>query len=213
MASDYSDTDLVFGDLRHVAAELAVETSSPVRVRRLLSQFITLSQQLTEIMRKEYGAATGERLEARRFPSWTPVTELFKRLRRCDYHRYPITIVVRETQYFAVGDIFEDDVGGAEVAFEGTWDLGNPFAQDVPDGIRLLRADPATGKKTDEAVDPVRRSYVFVLRPRTPELAAALTKAGDDDVHTLVAECFATLEAYAGWYKAMLEQVRRPASG
>lgn len=204
MAFNFSDTKMVFGDLRHIAQELHNERDSPVRVRRLLSQFITLSQQLTEVMRKEYSGASGSKWQAESFSGWNEVTTLFRKLRRTDYHSCPVTICVEETQYFGVGDIFQDGIGASEVAIQGTWDLGDPFSEHVPEGLKLVLADPATGKPSDKSIEPNRRNYVFRLNARNQEIEEAISQVGTTDVHLLVEKCFAALMTYYDFYNNQL---------
>jgi hypothetical protein len=186
MAGTFPNTELVFRDLKDIAVELQKERNSPLRVRRLLSQFITLSQQLTEVMRKEYSDQIGKEWQANKFSGWNEVTALFKKLRRTDYHSYPVTICVEETQYFAAGDIFEDGVGTSEVAVQGTWDLGDPFSEHIPDGLNLVLADPTTGRPSNKTIKPRRWHYVFKLNARTQELDQALQKVVTNDVHKLI---------------------------
>jgi hypothetical protein len=125
--------------------------------KKAIEPVYSLSQQLTEVMRKEYSDQFGKEWRANNFSGWNEVTALFKKLRRTAYHSYPITIGVKETQYFAVGDIFEDGVGTSEVAVQGTWELGDPFSEHVPDGLKLLLADPATGRPSNKTIEPRRR--------------------------------------------------------
>lgn len=205
MTRNFSDTELVFGDLRQTAEDLHKEHGSPVRVRRLLSQFISLSQQLTEVMRKEHSDVNGSKWQAESFPDWSKVTNLFKKMRRTDYHSYPVTIRVEETQYFAVGDIFEDGIGTSEVAVQGTWDLGDPFSEHVPEGLQLILADPATGKPSHKFIEPKRRNYVFRLTARTQDLEQAIIQAGSNDVHHLVEKYFATLMDYYEFYRSKVK--------
>jgi hypothetical protein len=185
VAKNISDTELVFIDLKDIAVELQNECNSPIRVRRLLSRFITMSQQLTEVMRKECSDQIGKEWRANNFSGWNEVTALFKKLRRTDYHSYPVTICVEETQYFAVGDIFEDGVGTSEVAVQGTWELGDPFSEHIPDGLKLVLADHTTGRPSNKTIEPRRRHYVFKLNVRTQELEQALQKIGTKYLSTL----------------------------
>lgn len=141
-----------------------------------LGRFLTLSQQLTEIMRKEYKRLSGREWNAKSFNNWNVVTDLFKKLRRGDYREFPVLIRVKERQYFPIKTIFEDDKSSNLLVFEGTWSLGNPFSTEPPDGIQLCIVDTKTGKPLDKTIKPVKREYEFVLFPRTEGFAKLLNK-------------------------------------
>lgn len=104
------DTDLVFRDLEDSLNELKLSRKSPVNVRRQFGRFLTLTQQLTEMMRKEFERSTGHKWKAAEFAEWNTVTDLFKKLRRTDYHESPVVINVKESQHFLV-DTHEDESG------------------------------------------------------------------------------------------------------
>src|SRR5574341_486506 len=190
MPKKISDTELIFRDINDIEKEIQDEHDSPLRIKRLFSQYITLSQQLTEIMRKEFSDICGANWEAKSFPGWNAVTSLFKLLRRTGYHSYPVTISVEETQYFKEGDIFEDGVGSNTIAICGTWDLGDPFSEQIPVGLQLMLVDQKTGKSRNISVEPIRRKYVFKLNARSTDLDKAIKETGINDIHQLVEKCF-----------------------
>ncbi|MEW6713644.1 MAG: hypothetical protein AB1306_00935 [Nitrospirota bacterium] len=206
MPKKIADTELIFRDLKDIATEIQNEHASPLRIRRLFSQYVTLSQKLTEIMRKEFSDICGTNWEPKSFQGWNAVTSLFKLLRKTDYHSYPVTISVEETQYFKEGDIFDDAVGSNTVAICGTWDLGDPFSEQVPVGLKLMLADQKTGKSRNISVEPIRRQYVFKLKARSTDLDKAIKKTRINDIHQLVEKCFATLSDYYDYYNRCLEK-------
>jgi hypothetical protein len=201
MEKKVSDTEVVFRDLTSTAKELEDERGSPLKVRRLIGSFITLSQQLTEIMRKEFQELTGKKWEAGSFPGWNVVTELFKKLRRSDYHESPVIIHVQETQYFSLGDIFGDDVKGGELASQGTWALGDPFSETIPEGIITMLDDPTTGQR----IEPKRRDFVFIFYPGTDEIKKAIEDTGLNDIHKLAQGCLKILTEYFVFYQRSLK--------
>lgn len=208
MPKKVSDTELIFRDLKDIAKEIQGEQDSPHRMRRFFRQYITLSQQLTEIMRKEFSDICGTNWEANSFSGWNAVTNLFKLLRRTDYHSYPVTISVEETQYFKEGDIFEDGVGSNTWCLCGTWDVGDPFSEQIHEGLQLIPVDQKTGKSRNISVEPIRRKYVFNLKARSTDLDKAIKETGINDIHQLVEKCFATLSDYYAYYNRCLEDNR-----
>ena len=88
--------ELVFQDLADALNELRAQKSSPKLIRQAFGRFLTLSQQLTEIMRKKYKRLSGREWSAKSFDNWNVVTDLFKKLRREDYHEFPVLIHVKE---------------------------------------------------------------------------------------------------------------------
>lgn len=117
------DTKLVFRDLEDSLNELKLSRKSPVNVRRQFGRFLTLTQQLTGMMRKECERLTGYKWGASEFGEWNSVTDLFKKLRRTDYHESPVVINVRESQHFLV-NTYKDEFGeeyGGYLTFQVTW--------------------------------------------------------------------------------------------
>ena len=139
------DSALIYGDLCHSYNELQQQKHSPVTVRRSFGNFIFLSQQLTTIMYKEFKAITGKTWEASKSGEWNAITDLFKKLRRTDFHEFPIIIHVRETQYIAAREVFHDDKISQLIAVQGTWELGDPFTENIPTGIETVMIDTRTG--------------------------------------------------------------------
>ncbi len=198
------DVELVFQDLADALNELKAQKSSPKLIRQAFGRFLTLSQQLTEIMRKEYKRLRGGEWSAKSFNNWNVVTDLFKKLRREDYHEFPALIQVKERQYFPIKAIFEDDKSSNLVVIEGIWSLGNPFSTEPPDGIQLCIVDTKTGRPLDKTIEPVKREYEFVLFPRTEEMCQAIEQAGSNNIHFLSERCFETLSEYVEYYKSKL---------
>lgn len=207
------DVALVFQDLKDALNELKVQKSSPKLTRQAFSRFLTLSQQLTEIMRKEYKRLSGREWSAKNFNKWNVVTDLFKKLRREDYHEYPLLIHVKERQYFPINALFEDDKSSKLLVFEGTWSLGDPFSIEPPDGIQLCIVDTSTGRPLDKTIEPAKREYEFVLFPRTEEMRQSIEQTGSNNIHLLSEKCFETLLEYVEYYKSELPDKKREEKG
>ena len=111
------------------------------------------------------------------FDNWNVVTDLFEKLRREDYHKFPVLIHVKERQCFPIKAIFEDDKSSNLLVFEGTWSLGNPFSTEPPDGIQLCLGNTKTGRPLDDTIEPVKRECEFILFPRTEEMRQAIEQA------------------------------------
>jgi hypothetical protein len=190
---------ITFQDLSDAAAVLSSGSASPKEIRQNFARFIDASQRLTSHMRKESKDwVPGD------FGDWNAVTELFKELRNVDQHEQPITILVRETQYFRTYEGSPD-----EVAFAGTWSFSlEDQLNDTPrDDVRLVLADPKTGKPTGETVAPVRKEYEFHITPTpSPKARELLASIGDTNVRTLSERCFKVLIKYYQAYQHHLGQ-------
>lgn len=207
------EVEITFKDLSDVFEQLRQERNSPKNVRRLFSHFIMQAQKLTNMMRKEFKAVTGRDWEAQRFPHWDAVSKAFKKFRNVDQHESNILIHVRERQYIAVNDIFRDQKSlGSYIVFEGTWPLDDPFADNPPEGLGLYRADPETGKMTNERISPKAREFQFLVAPKTDDCRKALERAveliGGRDVHILCEHYFNTLKEYFEFYQKELAKNR-----
>ena len=148
-------------------------------------------------MRREFSATKGTSWAACQFPGWTPVTELFKQLRRSDQHGTAIQVLVHESAT-ARSDL------GALVTLSGTWELHDQLAQAPPDGLVAVRADPVTGEPADDPLPIVDRSFRFLLRPRDAKTRRMLEEAGSEDMHVLASACLQTLREYHLYYRKKL---------
>lgn len=94
------DTEIAFRDLTRANKKLRHQHTNPDAVRRRFTEFVTVSQKLTGVMRKEYADLTGGKWEPKTFPGWNPVTEVFKKLRNVDQHEYLIRIIIVQSQVY-----------------------------------------------------------------------------------------------------------------
>lgn len=203
MNSNLSDVAHVFVDLEAAYESLQDARDSPREVRRLFAQFVTLTQQLTEAVRREFSARTKQSWAASQFPGWNNVTDLFKELRRTDFHGTPLRILVRETQ------VRRTDLG-VLLQCSGTWELHDQQADAAPEGMVLVRADPVRDEPTDDPLPLVRRTFVFHLHPRSVETERLLQEIGNIDLHILASKCIAVLRDYYKFYQDALANAETP---
>ncbi|MFL6258869.1 MAG: hypothetical protein ACJ76Y_04065 [Thermoanaerobaculia bacterium] len=187
------DSEIVFRDLEHAFNQLAPVSANPVTLRRAFREFVTLTQQLTEVFRTEYSQLTGRKWVAGDFPRWTPVTSLFKKLRRSDYHEHPFLLDVRHQQTIPFGKTS----AGTELAFQihSTTEIHSAFQEDRPKsslGIRL--------PKQNIWLQAIQEQSRCIVRGRTKEVRSALLTAGTCDVLELAASCMATMREYYAYY-------------
>jgi len=175
-----SDLDLVLADLRDAFKALDQARPSPKQVRQTFSRFVELTQRLTAVMRRESKKSAGIKWEASKFAGWSEVTTLFKDLRNEEQHERQIRILVHETRYF-------EPLGpeGERIGVSGTWDLTDQLAENPPDGLRLLEADPVTGAPTDNHIPHCDVLYRYLIKPSDGALALRLGRIGTADVHDL----------------------------
>lgn len=188
------NSEIVFRDLQVALEELHSVCESPVNVRRKFRSFILLTQNLTEIMRKEFSDITGQKWDAASFSGWNAVTELFKKLRKTDYHESPVRILIKEESKTSIRHLFPEVPEGQLMCFETVWDLGDPFEEDISNGLALLAANGVTRLPIDQ------RSYRYLLHPCSNDLSQAIAEAGSDDIQTLSAQCMHVLTEYYAYY-------------
>jgi hypothetical protein len=192
-----NDVDMAFADLEACHADLKKSLNSPRDVRRSFARFVTLAQQLTAAMRREFSSAKGRPWDAARFPGWSAVSDLFKELRNADQHEGPIQVLVQES-VTAQTDL------GALVTLTGTWELHNQLADEPPGALVAVRADPVSGQPSDSHLPIVGRSFRFLIQPRTEKIRELLESAGSQDIHNLASEYMDTLRDYLAYYKTQL---------
>ena len=86
------DTEIVFVDLQHSYEALVRERRSPVKFRRAFESYLMHSQQLTEVMRKEYPRYTASNWDASSFTGWDNSTRALKTLRNLTIHGTPLVL-------------------------------------------------------------------------------------------------------------------------
>lgn len=189
--------DLVFTDLRDAFADLRSAAHSPKLVRRAFSRFVDLTQRLTNVMRKDYKALTGERWSATDFPGWTETTTVFKQLRNDEQHELPLHVSVEETRYYQVAP-------GIDQFFvmSGVWALTDQLANNPPEGMALHLGDPQTGAMLPDPLQVSRITYRFLLQPRDDIQKTLIQQLTSTDVIEMSNECMVTLAQYHALYGA-----------
>jgi hypothetical protein len=204
-----SSIALALQELEYAFHRMSGDRGEPVVVRREFIQFVQFTKKLIDYSRKEFKAQTGQTWKVESFSGWTPVTTLFKELRRIDTHESPVNIKVRETLFFPVGALPEG-VGGfpPSIAVTGVRELTDAFAETVPEGLRLVPCDLITGEPiVGQSYEATARQYAYHLEPRTDKLAALLEAAKTDDVHLLCGQCLAVFRDYVRFFS---ESLARP---
>lgn len=197
------DSDVVFGDLTHAYQELEAERTSPVAVRRLFTRFVTLSQQLTDVMRVEFKRLTGGEWEARYFNGWNQTSRLFKTLRNLDLHAAPLKIDVKRMWCFPVSQ-FNSEAHPRQHLYlaeaQGSEQAG-PFDSAISDEFNMWFT-PDYGPRKGETIKLQHAAceLTFILVPPNQAVAAAVRHARSDDLHLLARRYFATLTFYKRFY-------------
>lgn len=200
-----SDSAIVFHDLEHAFAQLPFVEANPAKFRRSLREFVTLTQQLTEVCRHEFSKITGKKWVPADFPGWTPTSALFKKLRRSDYHEHPFLVDVRHSQIIPFGNTNI----GVELALrvQSQTEIMDPRREDRPRPGMSIHLP-----KEDVWIKSVEDKTRYIVRGRTSEVRAALIAAGTADAMDLAASCMATLRDYYAYYCERLNALRPPAS-
>jgi len=201
------DTEIVFRDLTRANKKLRHQRKNPDALRRRFTDFVTLSQKLTAVMYKEYPELIGEKWEARAFSGWTPVTELFRKLRNVDQHQSLIRIKMRQTQVYEGTEISADDSGN-EVRTPMNFELQVGYSSEVgfnkkmpgQAGVAFIQV----GNHQEPVGEPDKVYWYFELEGGTPEIEKAIEVAGTPDVHQLAARCYKVLSEYYKFYRTQL---------
>ena len=201
-----SSVALALQELEYAFHRMSDHRGEPVVVRREFIQFVQFTKKLIDYSRKEFKAQTGQTWKVESFSKWTPVTALFKELRRVDTHESPVSIKVRETLFYAIGALPAGVAGfPPSIAVTSVRELTDAFAETVPEGLRLVPCDPVTGEPlARQFYEVAARQYAYHLEPRTDKLAALLEAAKTDDLHLLCGQCLAVFRDYVRFFAESL---------
>ncbi|MFQ2301365.1 hypothetical protein ACK32U_16595, partial [Aeromonas dhakensis] len=84
---DYlTKADIIFSDLDEIYFQIMNSRRKPKHFRHLFEQYIVKSQQLTDVMRREFKNLTGRSWSASDFLEWTLYTKILKSLRNAALH-------------------------------------------------------------------------------------------------------------------------------
>lgn len=207
MKGKIPDTEIVFRDLTKANKKLRHQQKNPDAIRRWFNTFVTQSQRLTDTMRAEYSALTSQDWVASAFPSWTPITELCKKLRNKDLHVQPATIAIAQTQVYDGFEIGTDEQGNetqkpvrAHVQMMYNADAG--LEGKLPNNFAVEYIDNRTGQK--DMMTPTESHFEFNVEARTPEIQKLIDAAGTADVHIIAAKAYETLTEYYEYYQEQL---------
>lgn len=190
------NTAIIFTDLKLAFDRLQESKTSPSEVRRRFVNFLSLTQQLTNIMRKEYEQNTGKFWEAKNFDGWNKVSNLFKELRNEDYHEFPANIDVKCTSHF---QIFEGDPHKVHTIYKSEM---FQLSDNLP--------TPPNLKMGDKFYEAFKHEYSFILQGRTSKINKLLNKIESNEIHQLSIECFELIERYYQFYKKCLSENFKP---
>lgn len=194
------NSEIIFKDLEYTLDELKNTINIPVKIRREFVRFITLTQQLTESMRKEYKDTVGENWDASLFSGWNNVTKLFKELRKIDYHDSPITLDVNETQYHLVEE-YENEDGTIEkgyLLFKVKYNIGDPFQSEPISVGKVFFYDEDNVQLP--YVEPEIREYTYSIKSNVVKINSLIDEIGEEDVVILATTCFHVLSEYISFY-------------
>jgi len=198
-----TDVDMVFSDFTDTYSELLASKDSPRKVRKHFTDFVTYSQKLTSIMRKEYKKTTGKKWSAQDFPQWDNISELFSELRNTDQHQIPIRVKIRDSFSFDTDKIFlTSGETGKDIIWEYDWDLVNPSSDEIPQPMTLIIGEP--DNPSTVTIDATRRSFSYSLIPSTEEIEDMIKNIGYNDVFLLTEAHYRTIKSYFEYYKGRI---------
>jgi hypothetical protein len=193
------DTFIIFSDIKEIVSEFKA-TRTPKKVRRLISEFLTQTKQLTDIMRKEYSSEIGLKWTAMEFEEWDEVSSFFYSLRNIHIHEAVARIQVKETSIFTLAI---EGYSPQDLRVTGTAKLLDQCNNEVPKGLKLA-LDPE-GK---EVILPHTYTYSYEIDTTYKEVEKLVNKLKEHDLHNLVEHYFNTLSAYYDFYINKLEENR-----
>ncbi len=194
------NSEIIFKYIEYTLDELKNTINKPVKIRREFVRFITLTQQLTESMRKEYKNKTGTNWEASLFSGWNNVTKLFKELRKIDYHDSPITLDVNETQHHLVEEYDNGDgtIDKGYIVVKVKYNIGDPFQSEPISIGKVFFYDEDNLQLPYE--EPEIREYTYSVKSKDRKINSLIDEIGEEDVVMLATMCFQVLSEYTSFY-------------
>jgi hypothetical protein len=200
-------TTVVFEDLRKAYEDLTSSRRFPLKFRRAFDEYVYRSQQLTEVMRREYSRYTATAWDAASFSGWNAFTRTLKALRRETYHGTPL--VLYETTlsvYPAIRFVTDrEPIGPRQAAagirlMEGTLLVERPFSEKIiTPGVGFPKEDGTYAIPTKEFVSYKLRSHSFDVSTQK-----CLEQAGTTDAVLIALRSFPVLRVYFSHYEAAL---------
>ena len=87
---DYSSAEIVIGDMDYLFNVMMTSRRKQRKFRLSFEQYIVKSQQLTDVMRKEYSRKTDHKWIASDYTGWNENTNILKKLRNVVLHQVPL---------------------------------------------------------------------------------------------------------------------------
>lgn len=208
---DPTGTELVFADLNRAYKEMMVSRRYPSRFRRSFDEYLYRSQQLTEVMRKEFLRATGKAWIASEFPGWNMYSAAVKAIRNAVVHGTPLVLhEVIISIYPAVPfGFWGKEIGPRQTAagvriITGTCFVGAPFRDEITTpNIGFPSLDGQTH------IFPLKEfvSYELPWPMFDTETNSIVSKTGTTDVIRLVLGSYPILCQYFCYYQLMLKSL------
>ena len=206
---DPSGTELVFEELRRSYSGIVNSRRFPGRFRQHFDTYLYKSHQLTEVMRREYKAATGLVWVASDFNGWNVYTAAIKALRNAVAHGAPLTLHESIlTVYPAVAFVTDSIVPtprklGARIRLTiSTCFVDLPFQEEI--------ITPYAGYLSIEGeyIYPLKEfvSYEIPWHILEAGARAALRGAKTCDVVRLVLHSYPVLLRYYMYYQSKLQE-------
>lgn len=196
-------TELVYSDLEDEFEKLSQNNESPVHVRKTFSNFIELTQKLTETMRKEFKDLTGNNWTCKEFVLWNNHTELFKKLRNYNYHEYPTLVNVKHIESIPI------NIDGKNCLMELVvdWKVEDHTADEIPTIMQLEEILLMNGLETVNIAEYNNRTirFEYSIDTCSDEIEKILGSLSERDIHKLSRECMNILREYYKFYKQRFE--------
>lgn len=201
-------TTVVFRDLHDAYREMMNGRRFPAKFRRAFDEYVYRSQQLTEVMRKEYSAQTGRPWNASGFTGWNDFTDALKALRRNTYHGVPLVLYETTLAVYPAVQFVTDEapIGPRQSAagvrlIHGTLFITSPFREKI-----LMPSMAVPAKDGSGLVRPLKEFVSYQLRWHVLDSSAkaSLQRVNTTDVIRIVANSFPVYKRYFAYYEAAL---------
>lgn len=153
------DTLIIFNDIKDICLEIE-KTESPKTMRRLLSIFLIQTQQLTDIMRKEFSILTNKKWEAKSFNGWNETSSYFKKLRNIHVHETLAKINVHINSQHKI--VFPDIDQPLFLCTSSILKLDDQLQDENPPPLIISRLEKDGIKEVQSEIQSVKYSYVLV---------------------------------------------------
>lgn len=213
---DYlTKADIIFSDLDEIYFQIMNSRRKPKHFRHLFEQYIVKSQQLTDVMRREFKNLTGRSWSASDFLEWTLYTKILKSLRNAALHGEPIIfneviISIYPAVEFSIDTepLDEEELTREFRVFKATCFIDNPFAEEfiTPHQCYQLkyRTHPNERSMENYAV-PIKEFVSYQIQwPLSIEVLKGSSMSCLDAVKLLL-KAHPTLRKYIKFYREQLQ--------